>query len=220
MKVVLVGGGMTLYHLGRRFAERGYDVAVVNRDHEECVRLARRLRATVVCGDGSDPRILEDAGAAGADVVLAITPNDQDNLVIGQLAAVRFGVPRVLALANDPDNAAVFEALGVVGFSTTDIVASLIEERAEVEQITNLLPVGEGKVNVTEVTLETGAPVVGQTLHELGLLPDALVAVVLRAGEPIIPHGSTTLHAGDRVVLVTLPEHHGRVVRAFTGEDT
>lgn len=219
MKVVIVGGGMTLYYLCRRFAERGYDVVVVNRDHEECVRLARQLRATVVHGDGSDPRILEDAGTMGADVVLAITPNDADNLVICQLAGLRFGVPRVLALANDPDNAEVFDRLGVTGFSTTDIVGNLIEQRAAVEQITNLLPVGEGRVNVTEVVLEAGTSVEGKPLRELGLLPDGLVAVVLRGEEALIPHGDTVLRTGDRVVLVTLPRHHGRVLRTFTGED-
>ncbi|MFU8889616.1 MAG: NAD-binding protein [Trueperaceae bacterium] len=219
MKVLLVGGGMTLYYLCRRFAERGYDVVVVNRDHDECMRLARRLRATVVHGDGSDPRILEEAGAMGTDVVLAVTPNDADNLVICQLASLRYGVPRALALAHDPDNADVFDRLGVTGFSTTDIVGNLIEQRAAVEQITNLLPVGEGRVNVTEVVLEAGASVEGRTLRDLDLLPDGLVAVVLRNGEPIIPHGGTELRAGDRVVLVTLPQHHGRVVKAFSGED-
>ncbi|MBN1459603.1 MAG: TrkA family potassium uptake protein, partial [Armatimonadetes bacterium] len=119
MKVLIAGGGKTLYFLSRNFAAKGYSVVIVNRNKQECVQLARQLAATVVCGDASDPEILEESGAIGADAVLAITPNDQDNLAICQLAALQFGVPRVVALANDPDNAEVFEQLGVSSFSLT-----------------------------------------------------------------------------------------------------
>ena len=114
MKVLIVGGGKTLYFLCRNFTAKGYEVVIINRNRGECVQLARQLSAMVVCGDGSDARILKEAGAMGADVVLAITPNDEDNLVICQLASIQFGVPRAIALANDPDNAEIFEKLGVV----------------------------------------------------------------------------------------------------------
>ena len=163
MKVLIVGAGKTLYFLCRNFTAKGYEVVIINRDREECVQLARQLSAMVVCGDGSDATILKEAGAMGADVVLAITPNDQDNLVICQLASIQFGVPRAMALANDPDNAEIFEKLGVSAFSTTHIVGSLIEQRASLEQIINLLPVGEGRVNVTEIILERRFPGGGQS---------------------------------------------------------
>jgi trk system potassium uptake protein TrkA len=218
MKVLIVGGGKTLYFLCRNFTAKGYEVVIINRNREECVRLARQLSATVVCGDGSDPELLKEAGAMGADAVLAITPNDQDNLVICQLASLHYGVPKTLALANDPDNAEVFEELGVSAFSTTRIVGSLIEQRATLEQITNLLPVGEGRVNVTEIILDANSPVAGKLLKDLDLPENALVAVVIRDGQPIVPRGANQLLAGDRLVLITLPENHGPVLRAFTGE--
>lgn len=218
MKVLIVGGGKTLYFLCRNFTAKGYEVVIVNRDQTECVQLARQLSATVVCGDGSDPRILKEAGAMGADAVLAITPNDQDNLVICQLASFQFGVPRAVALANDPDNAEVFDKLGVSAFSTTHIVGSLIEQRASLEQIINLLPVGEGRVNVTEVVLDADSPVVGKLLKDIELPQNALVAVVIRDNQPIVPRGANDLMAGDRVVLITLPENHGPVLKAITGE--
>jgi trk system potassium uptake protein TrkA len=218
MKVLLVGGGKTLYFLCRNFTAKGYAVVIINRDRGECVQLARQLAATVVCGDGSDATILEEAGAMGADVVLAITPHDQDNLIICQLASIQFGVPRAIALANDPDNAEIFEKLGVSAFSTTHIVGSLIEQRASLEQILNLLPVGEGRVNVTEIVLDADSPVAGRLLKDLALPPNALVAVVIRGHQPIVPRGPTQLLAGDRVVLISLPENHGAVLKAFTGE--
>jgi len=184
----------------------------------ECVQLARQLSAMVVCGDGSDPGILQEAGAMGADALLAVTPNDQDNLVICQLASLQFGVPRAVALANDPENAEVFQSLGVSAFSTTHIIGSLIEQRASLEQITNLLPVAEGRVNVTEILLDNVSPVAGKLLKDIELPENALVAVVIRDSQPIVPRGASRLLAGDRVVLITLPENHGPVLKAFTGE--
>jgi trk system potassium uptake protein TrkA len=218
MKVLIVGGGQTLFFLCRKFTARGYDVVIINRDPAQCVSLARQLPAAVVCGDGSDFRILQEAGAMGADALLAITPHDQDNLVICQLAASQFGVPRALALANDPDNAEVFEQLGVASFSTTHIVCSLIEQQASLDQITNLLPVGKGRVIVTEILLDAGSPVVGKCLKDIDLPANSLIAIVMRDNRPIVPRGASDLQAGDRVVLVTLPENHGPVLKALTGE--
>jgi len=218
MKVIIVGGGKTLYYLCKNFTAKGHEVVIINQNREECVLLARQLSALILCGDGSDPRTLMEAGAIGAQALLAITGNDQDNLVTCQLATLLYGVPRAVALANDPDNAGIFEKLGVTAFSTTHIVGSLIEQRADLEQIINLIPVGEGKVNVTEVALNEDSPVAGKLLKEIELPENALVAVVMRENRPIVPRGGNRLLAGDRVVLITLPENHGQVLREFTGE--
>jgi trk system potassium uptake protein TrkA len=218
MKVLIVGGGQTLYFLSKRFLARGYEVVVINRNHEECVRLARQLKATVVNGDGSDMAVLHEAGALGAHAVLAITPNDQDNLVICQLASIKYGVPRAIALANDPDNAEVFQRLGISAFSTTQIISGLIEERAALDEVLNLLPLGEGRVNVTEILLKEDSPVAGKQLKEIILPENALVAVIIRDGRPIVPRGGNRLLPGDRLVLITLPENHGPVVKVFSGE--
>ncbi len=218
MKVLIIGAGQTIYFLCRSFMTRGHEVVIVNRDPKECLQLARRFSALVICGDGSDAAILKQAGAMDADVVLAITPYDQDNLVICQLASMQFGVPRAIALANDPDNAGIFEKLGVCAFSTTQIVGRLIEERASVEQIINQLPVGEGRVNVTEVVLGEASPAAGKFLREMVLPENALVAVVIRDTQPIVPRGPTRLRSGDRVVLITLPENHEAVLKAIAGD--
>ncbi|WFS63094.1 NAD-binding protein [Pseudodesulfovibrio thermohalotolerans] len=218
MRVIIVGGGKALYFLGRNFASKGYEAAIVNKDPGECRRLARDLSVEIICGDGSDEHVLEQAGARRADAVLAITPRDQDNLVICQLASLQFGVPRTVALANDPDNVEVFEALGVSAFSTTNIVGSLIEQHAALEEITNLLPVGEGRVNVTEIVLSSDAPVVDRPLKDIRLPENTLVAVVIRGGDPLVPRGDSVLRGGDTVVLITLPENHGAALKALTGE--
>jgi len=218
MKVLIVGGGKPVYFLCRTFLAKGHEVVLINASRDECVQLARRLKVTVIHGDGSDPTILEEAGAHGADAILAVTPNDQDNLAVCQLGSMEYGVPRAVALVNDPDNEQVFQKLGVTAFSGTRTIASMIEQRTALDEITNLIPVGEGKVNITELKLPTDSPVVGRTLRELSLPADSLIAVVLRNGEAVVPRGDTTLRPGDRIVLITLPANHGPVIRAITGE--
>lgn len=218
MKILIVGSGKTGYFLARSFLAKGHQVILVNRDEEECVRLARRLRATVVRGDGSDPAVLEEAGAAGADVVLAVTPNDQDNLVVCQLAALRFSVPRTLAIVNDPDHEVVFKKLGVEAIATTRVIANLIEQRTALSEITNLVPMEEGKVHLAELRLTEESPAAGKVITDLHLPADALLACIVRAGETIVPRGPSRLEAGDRVILLTTPDSHGAALRAILGE--
>lgn len=218
MNVLVVGGGKLVYFLSRTFLAKGYKVTVINREREECVRIARRLKVTVVHGDGSDPDILQEAGIETVDALLAVTPNDQDNLVICQLGTEHFHVPRTMALINDPDNEEVFQKLGIMAVSTTNILSSLIEQKAGFEEILNLVPIGEGKVNLTEVVLNETSPVVGRSLREIGLPEDSLITCVLREGRPIVPRGTTVLELQDRLIVMTLPENYGQVVRALTGD--
>ncbi len=219
MKIIIVGGGNTIYFLCRIFVAKGHNVVLINRNYSECIEFARKLKATIIYGDGSDIKILQEAGAMGVDAVLAVTPNDQDNLVICQLASLQYQVPRTVALANDPDNAEIFQKLGVSAFSITQIIGKLIEERTSLEQITNLLPIAEGRVMVTEITLNENSPVVGKLLKNIMMPQNALVAVVIRNNHPIIPRGESQLLSDDRVILITLPENHGTILRLFTGEN-
>jgi trk system potassium uptake protein TrkA len=218
MHILIVGGQKVVYFLSRTFLSKGYQVTIINRDKEECTLLARRLKATVVFGDGSDPRILEDAEADAADALLAVTPYDQDNLVICQLAELCFHIPRRLALVNDPENEQVFSKLGITAVSTTRILSSLIEQRAGFEEIINLIPIDEGKVNLTEVVLHETSPVIGRPLRDIALPENSLVAYILRQAQPIVPRGPTILQTQDRLIVITLPENHGQVLRALTGD--
>lgn len=217
MKVIIAGKGRSLHFLCITFLSKGHSVTVIDRDHDECVRLAHRLKVIAIHGDASDPTVLDEAGVRGAHVVLAATSQDQDNLVICQIARVQFHVPRAVALVNDPDHEEIFRRLGVDAFSTTRTIASLIEQRAAIDDVTNLIPAWEGKVQITEVVVGDGSPVARRRLSEIELPPDSLVAVVLREGEPLVPRGSTQLLPADRVLLVALPASHGPALRAITG---
>ncbi len=218
-RIILVGGGKLVYFLSRQFIAKGISVTIISDNREDSRYLARQLQATVVFGDGSDPQILEETEATLSDAVLAVTPRDQDNLVICQIAALQFKVPRVLALVNDPDNEEIFRKLGVTAFSTTNIIASLIEQKTGFDEIVGLLPMGGGKVTVAEVTLSDKSVVCGRALREISMPDNSLVAFILRNGTPLVPRGSTIILAGDRILLVALPENYGAVLRTFTGDE-
>lgn len=218
MNTLIIGGGKIVYFLARAFFSKGYNVTIINRKREECSWLARRLKATVVYGNATDPQILKEAQTSSMDAVLAVTPNDEDNLVICQLAKLNFGIQRTLALVNDPDNEGVFQQLGVsTAFSTTHIISSIIEQRTGLEEIVGLFSVAEGKVNVTEVTLSENSPVLGKSLMELKLPENSLIACILRNKKPIIPRGTTKLNIEDRLITITMPENHGEVLKFLTG---
>lgn len=217
MRILIAGGGKPLYFICRSLLAKGHEVVVVNRDHAECAALVQQFAATVVFGDASDPEVLEEAGVRTADAVLAITPADQDNLVVCQLAGKRYGVPRTVGLANDPDNAAVFRQLGIGSACTTELIGNLVEQRVLAADVQNLLPAVEGKVNLTEVVLREDCPAVGLSLRDLCLPAGALVAVLVRGDEVLVPRGDTCLAAGDRAVVVSLPDNHADVLRRIMG---
>ena len=219
MKIIVVGGGKTVYFLAKGFISQGHDVTIVNQDAEESRSFAHELNATILVGDGSDPEILEQAGAGRASVLLALTPQDHDNLVACQIAREKFDVPRPIALVNNPDNEEIFEKLGVsLIFSATRVLASLLEEQVGFMAITNLMAMAHGKLNVTEVVLDENAPVAGKSLEELKLPEGSLLATVVRNDEVLVPRGSTVLQEHDRLLLIGQAENFGKVLRILTGK--
>lgn len=220
MRVILVGEGKILYFLARQFASKGHATTIVTADQEHAGTLSRRIKATVLHGDGSDPGVLESAGVRRADVVLALTGRDQDNLAVCQIANRMFQVPRTVGLVNDPHNEEVFRKLGVsVAFSATQIIARIIEERAGFEEIASLIPVAEGKVTVSEVALRTESPVVERELQGIEFPDGALIGGIIRAGEVIVPRGNTRILVGDRLIVISQPDCYDQVLRLLTGEE-
>lgn len=223
MRVILLGGGETvetIYFLARLFVRRRYNVTIVNPYPDEAQMLARRVQATVLLGDGSDPAVLEEAGARQADLLLSLTPQDSDNLVACQVAQKLYGVPRTLALVNDPENEEVFCQLGITEvFSSTKVIGSLIEGRTVFDEITQLFPADEGRLYVTEVVLGREAPVVGKALQDLDLPADCLVAAIIRDGKLVVPGGQDRLLVADRLIVIALPEHQEPILTALAGAE-
>lgn len=220
MNVLIVGGGQPVYFMSRALLGKGHRVTIVNHDQVESQWLARRQEnAVVVLGDGSNPRVLSEAGCAKMDVVLAVTAHDADNLVVCQAAREMFGVERTLALVNDPELEGVFHTLGVEGaFSMTHILAGIIERRVEYSHILSELPLGEGDISLTEIDVAEEAPAAGRAIRDLDLPEDHLVAFVIRGGDPLIPLGHTVLRPGDRLFVIGHAQGYEDAVRTLTGK--
>lgn len=219
MRVILIGNGKLAYFLSKQFISKGHNLTVINADDTEAIAFSRSLKAIVIQGDGSNPGILAQAGAYQADLVLSLTINDEDNLIACQIAQKEYGVPRTVALVNDPENRPIFEQLGIsVVFSATEIIANLIEQQTSSDEIKNLLPVAEGKINVTEVALSDTSSIAGKTIDELKLPTGTLIGSILRQGDALVPGGDTVLQMGDRLILISQPEYYGELLRLLGAE--
>lgn len=221
MRVIIIGGNRTVYFLAKHFVDSKHHVTVINRDPERAHEMAEQTKATVVLGEGTDVSRLEEAGARRSDVLLALTAHDQDNLIACQIAQRNFGVPRTIAIVNDPDNEDVFRRLGVtVAFSATRIIGNIIEQETSFEDITSIMALAQGNVMVADVRLDKQSPTIGQTLLELDLSEGSLIACVIRGDDYIVPRGSTVLQPGDHLLLISHPDQQTRDLRLLCGSES
>jgi len=220
MRVILVGSGRILYYLARQFNRKELDVQIVTPVKQEGRELSQRVKRPVLVGDATDPKILEDAGAFRADVVLALTPNDEDNLAVCQIARQMYQVPRTIALVNDPENEEIFHKLKVsVAISATRILSIILEEQAGFEEIGKLISVAEGRVSVAEIVLREDSPAAGRSLESMTLPAEALIGGIIRGGKVLIPRGGSQLLAADRLILIATETSMDEAMRTLVGND-
>jgi trk system potassium uptake protein len=218
MRVILVGDSRTVYFLARRFVSRRYHVTAIVKDRAFGEELGEQTKATVIEGDGTDLHRLEEAGARQADVLIALTMQDQDNLIACQIASRVLGVPRTIALVNDPDNEVVFKKLGVSDtVSATGLIGSVIDQEATFEDVTTLLPIAHGLLNVSEVHLPADSPAVGKTLQQLNLPGKSLIGSIIRNDQVIVPRGDTRLEVHDHLILISEPDQQSLDLAALCG---
>jgi trk system potassium uptake protein len=148
--------------------------------------------------------------------VVAVTGDDEDNLVICQVAKRRFSVPRVIARINNPKNESIFRLLGIDGtVSSTDLILSVIEQEIPEQALVPLLRLRHADVEVVDITLPKESTLDGVAVRELQLPPESLIAFVIRGGESIFPTGTTTLRAGDEILALTRPKHEEELRKLF-----
>lgn len=219
MNIIIAGGRKEIHFLIKNFISKGHHVTLINNDEEYCKNFARiHEKIDVVLGDASMPNVLEDAGAVYANLVIALTQYDPDNLVICQIAKAMYGVKRTVAVVNDPKNISIFKKLGIdTVISTVNIVSSIIEQKISVEEITNLVPLAEGKVSITEVVITKNSPVLNKTLAEINIPYSAVIGCIIRNEEGIIPRGNTVVMEKDRLITLCLPEAQSEMLNIFIG---
>jgi trk system potassium uptake protein TrkA len=218
MYAVIVGGGKVGYYLAKALVYEGHEVLVLEREPNRAKVINEELGAVTVRGDGCDIVALESAGVARADVVIAATGDDEINLVASQIAKARFKVPRTIARINNPKNEAIFKKLGVdATVSTTDAILTRIQEELPSASLVHLSSLRGVGAEVIELKVGDNAPGAGQTLRDLQLPADAVVAMVIRRGEAIVPNAGTLLEADDELVVVTTLRSEQRVRNIISG---
>ncbi|MEW5935208.1 MAG: NAD-binding protein [Bacillota bacterium] len=223
MRVVVVGGGKVGFYLVRTLQEKQHHVSVVEKDPRRAALLAEQLPVLVICGDGTNPAYLADAGADQAQVLAAVTGLDEVNLVACQVGREQFGIPRTIARVNNPKNQPVLRQLGVdIAVSSTSIIARLIERETSMGALRELLTFHRGEMALVEAALDEGAPAVGQKVRDLAtrLPAESVLVAIVRGDHVVFPRGDTVLLAHDGVVALTTTRGEEQLMRALLGPGT
>ena len=207
MYVIIVGGGRVGYFLTRALLENNIEVTVIESSKEIFDLVSSQVDCPVLLGDGSSTAVLEKAGANRAQVFVAVTNHDHDNLIACQLAKQQFGVPKTIARVKNPKNEAIMQMLGVdITVSSTSIITSVIQSELPHSRIRQVLNLHTGQLEIMEYRLDTKSPVVGRHLRELEVPPSANIVTIFRNGEAVVPRGDTQFQTGDVVLaLVKIP---------------
>ncbi len=219
MNIMIIGGRERAKFLVKSFISKGHTVTVINEDYELCEKLSRKYKANFVYGDGTKPHVLEDAGIVYSDILIALTPKDQDNLVVCQLAKKVYGVNKTFATVNDPKNIELFKKFGIdTVISTTSIISSIIEQRIFIDDISNLVPIEEGKVALMELEIHQDYPIVGKKLKDINLPDQSIIGCIIRKGDAVIPKGDSAMLVGDKLIVFSLPDVQSEVIKIITGK--
>lgn len=219
MQIMVVGGGRVGMFLAKRLRKEQHAVILVEKDPKVSSEIATATDALVICGDGCDPMVLEQAGIERADVLVAATGKDEDNFVSCQIAKEQFKVNRTIGRVNDPENEKAFNELGIdVPVGATVILGKIIEEEASFMDFMNLYSFEKGKLALIRVDLPDNAPVVNKKVLELQLPPQSVLVSIVRGEQVIIPKGETILLPNDYVIALTLLEHKKQLLNYFIGE--
>ena len=196
MYVVIVGAGKVGWNLARELINKRHEVTVIESDQRRYAVVEQELEHSALIGDGSELWVLERAGIERADLVVAVTGDDEDNILISQVAREKYGVPRIVA--------------------ATDLILRLIEHEVPKYGLVHLLDLAEERLEIIELEVAEGSDAAGKSVKDLGLPDGSLVISILRDGGGFVPSGDSVIEANDEVLLVLDVGIESRVTARFT----
>ena len=197
MYIIVVGGGRLGYYLTKALIDEGHEVLIIEKDASFCQVITSEMGSVCLHGDGCEAAILDDAGTGRADMLIAVTGDDEDNLVACQVAKHKFNVPRTISRIRNPKNEAIFKKLGIdVTVSSTNIILEHIEREVPSHPLMHLLDIqGEG-LGIVEIKIPLDSAAVGKQVKELSLPRDSILSLIIRKEKkPIVP--TTEIHPLD-----------------------
>jgi trk system potassium uptake protein TrkA len=222
MRVAVAGAGKVGRFLAEDLTDGGHQVLLIDKNPDLVASIAPREGVKVVAADACEVSSLHAVHLHDVDVMVAVTGDDEDNLVISLLAKQEFAVPRVIARVNHPKNHWLFnEAWGVdVAVSTPQLLAGLVEEAVSVGVLVRLLQFEGGNTRLVEVTLADGSPAEGAQLADIGFPRGATVVALVRDGHVVVPRSDTILGRGDEVVMLASAQIEDDEIRELLAPGT
>lgn len=203
MYLIVAGGGKIGYYLTKTLVNEGYEVLLIEKDRRKVEIYSDRFGSVVMQGDACEASTLAVAGTSRADVVVAATGDDEDNLVICQMAKKKFNVRRTIARINNPKNEEIFRRLGIdVTVSQTNVILSLIEQEIPERSFVHLVTLKHAQLALVEATVSPDAPVAGRPLGDIRFPPETVVVAIVRDDHVLVPNGTTRLEPDDSVIAL------------------
>jgi trk system potassium uptake protein len=219
MYILIAGAGKVGWNLARELLAKGHEVTVIENQRDRYLTVEQELEHNVQYGDASELWVLERAGVQRADLAIAVTGDDEDNMLICQVAREKYLVERIIARVNNPRNRQHFELLGIKpSVSATDLILRLIEHEVPKYGLVHLLDLPEEKLEIIEMLLEPDSKVAGRRVADLAMPDGSLLISVLRNGRGFVPGPDTVLEPGDEVLAVLDPGTE-EDLKAFFGPD-
>ncbi len=220
MYILIGGGGQVGYYLAKGLLQQGHEVLLLDKDAQRVRQLGEELGSSVAKGDACEVRTLADVGVERADLVIAVTGDDEDNLVICQIAKARFKVRSTIARVNNPRNDELFHELGIdVTVSPTQTILHLIEAEIPHHTMVPLLKLRRAGLGFMEVTVPPDSPAAGKELRALRLPNAVNVALIMRGDRNIQPTGETTIEAEDHIFALVTGEGEEALRRTILREE-
>jgi trk system potassium uptake protein TrkA len=218
MFVLVVGGGKVGYYLAKELIDSGHECVLMEKDRVRADTIRDEIGSVVIAQDGCEGKYLREAGANRADIVAAVTGDDEDNLVICQMAKHHFDVPRTIARVNNPKNEQLFRHLGVDEIiSPTRMILGSIEQDIPVHELLHLAALGVGELELIEAHLQPSSPAVGRNAREIPLPEGCAIFAVIRDEVAIPIRADTVLAEGDKVIAIGKTECQGALHEQLIG---
>lgn len=218
MYIIIIGGGRIGYYLSKALLDEGHEILVIEKDALTVEHIEEELGSICMQGDGCEAATLDEAGTERANLFIAVTDQDEDNLVACQVAKYKFNVPRIIARISNPKNEVLFKRLGIdVTVSTTNLILEHIELELPFHPLTHLLELKSGELEIVEMKISPTSTVIGKQIRELSLPPESILSLIVKEERVQVPTQDTILEAEDRVIAVIKPDLEGDLRRILTG---
>ncbi|HEV7459395.1 MAG TPA: TrkA family potassium uptake protein [Solirubrobacteraceae bacterium] len=204
--MIIAGAGKVGWNLARELIDKGHEVTLLENDRRRYLVVEQELEHAVQYGDASELWVLERAGIQRADLVIAVTGDDEDNILICQMARDKYDVERIVARVNNPRNLDHFKELGIEpAVSATDLILRLIEHEVPQYGLVHLLDLAGDRLEIIELIVNPDSPVAGERVGDIAMPDGSLIISVLREGGGFVPQSETVIEAGDEVLVVLDP---------------